>query len=106
MYIERIIFFLRIFFVSLLFLSPFLLLSDGGELAMVARGEVQIGAVDEVILVHVHSLRVGCLLPLLADSPAWARAPKPDSFVRLLGRSEASAAARASSSSSGVGIFE
>ena len=53
---------------------------------MVARGEVQIGAVDKVVLLHVHSLRVGCLLPLLADSPAWARAPKPYPFVRLLGR--------------------
>ena len=79
---------MRLFLLSLLFLSPFLSLSllrsDGGELAVVARGEVQIGAVDKLVLLHVHSLRVGCLLPLLVDSPAWARAPKPYPLVCLL----------------------
>ena len=69
MYMKKMIFFFRLFFVSLLFLSPFLLVlcSKGGNLAMVARGEVKIGAVDKVVLVHVHSLRVGGLFFVGAD---------------------------------------
>ena len=52
---------------------------------MVARGEVKIGAVDKVVLVHVHALRVGGPLPLFADSPARAGAPKPYPFICFFG---------------------
>ena len=84
MYMKKMIFFFRLFFVSLLFLSPFLRCSKGGKLAMVARGEVKIRAVDKVVLVHVHPLCVGGLLPLLADPPAGAGAPKPCPLICFL----------------------
>ena len=85
MYTKKMIFCFRLFLVSWLFLSPFLpiLCSKGGKLAMVARGEVNIGAVDKVVLVHVHSLCVGGLLPLLADPLAGTGAPKPYPFIRF-----------------------
>ena len=81
---KKIILFFRLFLVALLFLSPFLC-SKGGKLAMVARGEVKIGAVDKVVLVHVHPLRIGGPLPLFADSPARAGAPKPYPFACFFG---------------------
>ena len=113
MYVRKIIFCFLFFLFSWLFLSPLFLrceypdlCSDGGESAVVARAEVDIGAVYKVVLVHVHSLGIGGLLPLLAYPPAGAWAPKPYPLIILFGGDDASAAARPSSSSSGDGTLE
>ena len=66
MYTRKIIVCFFFFLLLLLFLSPFRvrcswsdLCSDGGgDSAVMARGEVNIGAVDKVVLVHIHSLGV------------------------------------------------
>ena len=52
---------------------------------MVARGEVDIGAMGKVVLVHIHSLCIGGLLPLLTDSPAGAGAPEPYPLIIFFG---------------------
>ena len=73
----------------LLFLSPFLesfLFSDrGGFSFRVLEREVEIWPMHEVVLLHVHSLCVGGLLPFLSDSPAWAWAAEPDPVFVFFG---------------------
>ena len=53
---------------------------------MVTSGQVDVGAVDKAVLLHVHALRVGGLLPLLAHSPAGAGATEPDPLIVLFGK--------------------
>ena len=52
---------------------------------MVARGEVDIGSVDKVILVHIHSLGVRSPFPFLANPPAGAGGPEPYAVICFFG---------------------
>ena len=61
--------------------SSLLLLNRGGLSAVGSGAEAEVGSVDKVVFLHVHSLGVGSLLPLLPDSPAWAGAAKPYALV-------------------------
>ena len=73
---------------SLLFLSsqrPVLFSDRGGLSGVVLLGVGKVGAMDQVVFLHVCSLRICGLLPLLAHSPAGARAAEPDTLVILLG---------------------
>ena len=92
------------FFSLLLRVLP---LSDrGGFSFYIFPCQVKIGAVHEVVFLHVCRLRVCGLLPLFSDPPAWARAAEPDPLVVFLGGEGCLGSCQSSSSSSGVGMPE